>query len=68
MAGQVDDDELRARGDSEAAGYRETENRDGLCVSVCTAIGTPISTVYSRIKGVRPMTNTTSWYRLADAN
>ena len=39
-----------ARGSSKATGYRETEDRDGLCVSICTAIGSPISTVYSRIE------------------
>ena len=33
-----------------ATGYCETEDRDGLCVSICTAIGSPISIVYLRIK------------------
>ena len=57
---------MRAVGDGQAAdaresswgrctwqvrlGYREAEDRDGLCVSICTAIGSPISAVYSRIK------------------
>ena len=56
------------RGSSKATGYRETEDRDGLCVSICKAIGSPISTVFSRIEVVRPMTNNTSWYRLTDVN
>ena len=57
-----------ARGSSKVTGYRETEDRDGLCVSICAAIGSPISTVFSRIKVIRPMNNNTSWYRLADVN
>ena len=49
--------------------YREIGYRDGLCVSICTAIGSPISAVYSRINNaIRSMTSNTSWYRLADVN
>ena len=33
-----------------ATGYRETEDRDGLCVSISMAVGSPVSTVYLRIK------------------
>ena len=51
-----------------ATGYRETEDRDGLCVSIFTAIGSPISAVYSWINNaIRPMTKNTSLNRLADA-
>ena len=57
-----------AGGRLEATGYRETKDRGGLCVSICTVIGSTISTVYSRIKVIRPMTNNTSWYRRADVN
>ena len=46
------------RGSSKATGYRETEDRDGLCASICTVIGSPISAVYSRVEVVRPMTKT----------
>ena len=47
-------------------GVSRTEDRDGLCVSIFPAIRSPISTLSSRIKVIRPMTNNTSWYRLAD--
>ena len=52
----------------ESNGYHETEDRDGLCVSICTAIGSLISAVFSRTKVVRSMTNNTSWYRLVNVN
>ena len=34
---------LGARGLSKATGYRETEDGEGLRISICTAIGSPIS-------------------------
>ena len=56
------------RGNSKATGYRGIQDRDGLCVSIYTATGSPTNTVYSRIKVIRTMTNNTSWYSLADVN
>ena len=58
MASPVDDGELGAWELAKATGYRGTEDRDGSCVSICTAKGSPISTVYSRNKVIRPMTKT----------
>ena len=42
MSSSVDDGELGTWVLSEATRYRETEDREGLCVSICTAIGSPI--------------------------
>ena len=47
-----------AWGLSEATRHRETEDREGLCVSICTAVG---------LKS-HGQCNKTSWYRLADVN
>ena len=47
---------------AKATGYRETKDREGLCVSIYTAIGSPISTVYSRIKYIRCMASRISGY------
>ena len=52
VASPVDGGELGAWGLSEATEYRETKERGGLYISTCTAIGSPISTVYARIKCV----------------
>ena len=41
---------------TKATEYHETKDREELCVSICTAVGSPFSTVYSRIRFVRPMT------------
>ena len=51
---------------SKATGYREANDREALCVSICMAIGSIISTVYLRIKFIRLMTKSISGYQLAD--
>ena len=51
---------------AKAMEYRETKDRERLCVSICTAIGSPISTVYSRIKYIRLMASSISGYKLAN--
>ena len=50
-------------------GYRVTENRDGLCISICMARWSPISTVYLRLnRTVNGLQHYYRWYRLADIN
>ena len=48
MASPVGDSGLWRVGIHERKGFYETQDREGLCVSICTAVGSPISTVYSR--------------------
>ena len=45
LSTSVDDGELGPWVLSKATGYREAEEREGMCVSICTAIGSTISTV-----------------------